>query len=126
VNPYAAHPDQYVDFFRYSPAFAVAFAPFALVPEWLGLLAWNLVNALGLYWAVRRLLPRPQAQLVLMVVLGDIARTMQSCQSNGLITALMIAAYLAYSGERLWRGALAVTAGAAIKIFPAGAALFAF
>jgi len=125
VNPYAAHPDQYVDFYRYSPAFAIAFTPFAVVPEWLGLLAWNLVNAMGLYWAVSRLLPRPRAQLVLMVVLGDIARTMQSCQSNGLVTALMIAAFIAYSGPRVWRGAFAVAAGAAIKIFPVGAALFA-
>jgi Glycosyltransferase family 87 len=124
-NPYAAHPDQYFDFFRYSPAFAVAFTPFALVPEWLGLAAWNLVNALSLYWAVRRLLPRTQAQLVLLLVLGDLARTMQSCQSNGLVTALMIAAFVAYSGERLWRGAFAVAAGTAIKIFPLGAALFA-
>lgn len=125
LNPYAAHPDQHLDFFRYSPAFAIAFTPFALVPEWLGLLAWNLVNALGLYWAVRRLLPRAQAQLVLLIVLGDIARTMQSCQSNGLVTALMIAAFIAYSGERLWRGAFAVAAGTAIKLFPIGAALFA-
>jgi hypothetical protein len=124
-NPYAAHPAQYFDFFRYSPAFAIAFTPFAMVPEWLGLAAWNLTNALALYWAVRRLLPRPQAQLVLVLVLGDIARTMQSCQSNGLVTALMIAAFIAYSGPRVWRGALAVAAGTAIKIFPLGAALFA-
>ncbi|MFI5279539.1 MAG: glycosyltransferase family 87 protein [Gemmatimonadales bacterium] len=124
-NPYAAHPVQYFDFFRYSPAFAIAFTPFAVVPEWLGLAAWNLTNALALYWAVQRLLPRPQAQLVLVLVLGDIARTMQSCQSNGLVTALMIAAFIAYSGPRLWRGAFAVAAGTAIKIFPLGAALFA-
>ena len=125
ANPYEAHPAQYLDFFRYSPAFAIAFAPFALAPEWLGLAAWNLVNALGLYWVINRLLPRTQAQLVLFLVLGDLARTMQSCQSNGLVTALMIAAFLAYSGDRLWRGAFAVAAGAAIKIFPAGAILFA-
>ncbi len=124
-NPYAAHPAQYFDFFRYSPAFAIAFTPFAMVPEWLGLAAWNLTNALALYWAVQRLLPRAQAQVVLILVLGDIARTMQSCQSNGLVTALMIAAFIAYSGPRVWRGAFAVAAGAAIKIFPIGAALFA-
>ena len=41
----------------------LTFTPFAVAPEWLGLLAWNLVNALGLYWAVSRLLPRLQAYL---------------------------------------------------------------
>jgi hypothetical protein len=125
LNPYAAHPDQYFDFFRYSPAFAFAFTPYAIVPEWLGLAAWNLTNALALFWAVRRLLPRAQAQLVLLLVVGDIARTMQSCQSNGLVTALMIAAFIAYSGPRVWRGAFAVAAGTAIKLFPLGAAVFA-
>ena len=124
-NIYAAHPDQYFDFFRYTPVAALAFGPFAVVPEWLGLAAWNTVNGLALYWAVRRLLPRAQAQLVLLLVMGDLARTMQSCQSNGVVTALMIAAFLAYAADRPLRGALAVAGGAAIKIFPVGAALFA-
>src|SRR5437660_796245 len=42
-----------------------------------------------------------------------------------LVAALMIAAFIAYSGDRLWRGAFAVAAGAAVKVFPIGAALFA-
>ena len=124
-NIYAAHPDQYFDFFRYTPMAALAFGPFALVPEWLGLAAWNACNALALYWAVRRLLPRAQAQLVLLLVMGDLARTMQSCQSNGVVTALMIAAFVAYAADRPLRGAFAVAGGAAIKILPVGAALFA-
>jgi hypothetical protein len=124
-NIYAAHPDQYFDFFRYTPIAALAFGPFAVVPEWLGLAAWNSVNALALYWAVRRLLPRAQAQLVLLLVMGDLARTMQSCQSNGVVTALMIAAFVAYAADRPLRGAFAVAGGAGIKIFPVGATLFA-
>ncbi|MGD0484864.1 MAG: glycosyltransferase family 87 protein [Gemmatimonadales bacterium] len=124
-NIYAAHPDQYFDFFRYTPIAALAFGPFAVVPEWLGLAAWNSVNALALYWAVRQLLPRAQAQLVLLLVMGDLARTMQSCQSNGVVTALMIAAFVAYAADRPLRGAFAVAGGAGIKIFPVGAALFA-
>ena len=125
VDLYTGHPGQHHDFFRYSPTFALAFAPFAVVPEWLGLAAWNIVNALALYWAVSRLLPRRWAQLVLLLAMGDLARSMQSCQSNPLVTALMIAAFLSYGGGRLWRGALATASGAAIKIFPVGAALFA-
>jgi hypothetical protein len=125
ANLYTGHPGQHHDFFRYSPTFALAFAPFSLPPEWLGLIAWNTVNALALYWAVRRLLPRGQAQLVLLLVMGDLARSMQSCESNALVTAIMIAAFLSYEGGRLWRGALAVVGGAAIKLFPVGAGVFA-
>lgn len=125
LNPYAAHSDQYLDFFRYSPTFALAFGLFALPPQWLGLVLWNSFNALALLWAVRRLLPREQAQLVLLLAMGDLARAMQSSESNALVAALMIAAFLAYEGGALWRGAFAVAAGAAIKLFPLGAGLFA-
>lgn len=125
VDLYTGHPGQHHDFFRYSPTFALAFAPFSVVPEWLGLVAWNTVNALALYWAVSRLLPRRQSQLVLLLVMGDLARAMQSCESNALVTGVMIAAFLSYEAGGLWRGALAVVGGAAIKIFPVGAGLFA-
>ena len=122
---YTGHPGQHHDFFRYSPTFALAFAPFSVVPEWLGLIAWNTVNALALYWAVSRLLPRRESQLVLLLAMGDLARAMQSCESNALVTGLMIAAFLSYEAGRLWRGALAVVGGTAIKLFPVGAGLFA-
>ena len=122
---YTGHPGQHHDFFRYSPTFALAFAPFSLPPEWMGLIMWNAVNALALCLAVSKLLPRRQAQLVLLLVMGDLARSLQSCESNALVTGIMIAAFLAYEGDRHWRGALAVVGGAAIKLFPVGAGLFA-
>ena len=125
ANLYTGHPGQHHDFYRYSPTFALAFAPFSVVPEWLGLVGWNTVNALALYWAVSRLLPRRQANLVLLLVMGDLARSMQSCESNALVTGVMIAAFLSYEAGRRWRGALAVVGGAAIKLFPVGAGLFA-
>ena len=125
ANLYAAHPSQHADFYRYSPMFALAFGPIALLPVSLGFVLWCLINFFALYVAVHRVLPWKQAQLVLILVLGDLIRSMQSCQSNALITALMIAAFLAYERDQKWRGAWAVTAGAAIKLFPAVAGLFA-
>lgn len=125
VNLYAAHPGAYWDFFRYSPTFALLFAPLAVLPVPAGLALWCLVNFLALYAAVWRLLPERQAKLVLLVALGDLIRSMQSCQSNALIAALMIAAFLAYERDRPWRGAWAVTAATMVKLFPASAGLFA-
>jgi Glycosyltransferase family 87 len=125
VNLYAQHPAAHVDFFRYSPTFALAFGPLAVLPIWLGVALWCLINFFALYVAVHRLLPEKQARLVLILVLGDLIRSMQSTQSNALIVALMIAAFLSYERDHPWRGAWAVMAGAAIKIFPAGAGLFA-
>ena len=43
------------DLFRYSPTFALLFAPFALLPYALGAILWNVLNAAGLFWAVESL-----------------------------------------------------------------------
>ena len=37
------------DFFKYSPTFALLFAPFAILPFTAGVLLWNAVNAGALY-----------------------------------------------------------------------------
>jgi len=125
VNLYAAHPEAYRDFFRYSPTFALLFGPLAVLPVPAGLALWCLINFLALYAAVSRLLPEKQARLVLILALGEVIRSTQYSQSNALVTALMIAAFVSYERDRPWRGAWAVASGAAIKVFPAGAGLFA-
>ena len=52
-NLYAQFDFEQWDFYRYSPAFALLFAPFALLPYAIGAVLWNLLNAASLYWAVR-------------------------------------------------------------------------
>ena len=56
---YAANPSHH-DFFKYSPTFALLFAPFAMVPFGVGMVFWNAVNAGALYWGLGQVLePRP-------------------------------------------------------------------
>lgn len=114
--------------YRYSPTFALLFAPLAVLPLTAGLLVWCLLGFLGMYAAFEvllRHLPPGRRRLAQLLILGEVVRCMQNTQSNALITALMIAAFLAYERAWPWRGAWAVTVGAAIKVFPAGAGLFA-
>ena len=117
--------DNTMDYFRYSPTFALAFLPLALLPIWLGVLLWNLLNAFTLYAGLGRLLAPRHADAARLIVLGDLVRSMQSSQSNALVAALIVAAFIAYERDRPWRAAWAVAAGALIKIFPLGAGLFA-
>src|SRR5256884_4219375 len=58
---YAAHPEQHFDFYKYSPTFAVLFAPLAYLPFALPFLCWTLLNGLLLRSALDRLLPESQA-----------------------------------------------------------------
>ena len=51
---YTFHPDEYGDLHHYGPVFAVLMAPFALLPDWAGVVLWHLALAVFLYWAIRQ------------------------------------------------------------------------
>ena len=122
---YAPDPARHRDIFLYSPTFAVLFAPFALLPFWLGLLLWDGLNV-GLWWlAVGRLLPARSALIVRSLLFFEVLRTTQHSQSNALLTALILLAFVALEHGRQVGGALAVALGAFVKVFPLGAAGFA-
>jgi hypothetical protein len=111
--------------FKYSPTAAMLFAPLSAVPLPFALLLWNALNVGLLILALTRLLPRHRANLALLVLAPEVFVAIQSSSSNGLITALIILAAIAFWKGRLWAGAMAVTTGAALKIFPIGALVFA-
>jgi hypothetical protein len=112
------------DVFLYSPTFALLFAPFAIVPFWLGVLLWNGVNAGALYWGLGRILSREQALAARAIVFLDTVGNMQNVQSNALVAGLMIIGCAELERRRELRAALAVALGTAIKIFPIVAAAF--
>ncbi|NUR35592.1 MAG: DUF2029 domain-containing protein [Gemmatimonadaceae bacterium] len=122
---YARYPDALQDQFKYSPTFALLFAPFAWLPWPLALFLWNALNALVLFVAVERVLaPRPAA-LALGLLLPEVLRSMQNAQSNALVAGLIILTYAAIERGRTWRAAFAVAVGACVKIFPLAALPFA-
>jgi Glycosyltransferase family 87 len=122
---YVLRLDQARDLFKYSPTFALLFAPFAALPFVAGLFCWNVLNALSLFFALRLLLPRDQAGIAQALVFLPTLRSMQSSQSNALVAALIIVAFVAFERGWLWRGAIAVGLGAVTKIFPLVALAFA-
>ena len=122
---YVLRLDQAHDYFKYSPSFALLFAPFALPPFVAGLFLWNLVNALSIFFALRLLLPAAQWAPAQILVALPTLRSVQSAQSNALVAALIIVAFVSYERGSLWRGAVAVGLGAIIKVFPLAALTFA-
>lgn len=118
---YAAQAQHHTDLFKYSPSFAVLFAPFALIPFSLSLALWDALNALLLFFAIERLLPSRPAVIALGLVYLEMLRSMQRSQSNALVTALVIIAFLAFEQRRQLGAAFAIAVGAAVKIFPLAA-----
>ena len=122
---YAAYPGLHLDFYKYSPTFAVLFLPFAAMPVWLSLLMWNLVGAGALYLALGAVLPRRQADVARAIAFLDMVGSLQTSQSNALVTALILWAFASYEREKSGRAGLAAAIGTSVKIFPLSAATFA-
>jgi hypothetical protein len=122
---YVLRLDQAHDYFKYSPSFALLFAPFAALPFVVGLFLWNVVNALALFFALRLLFPRETSVVAQALVFLPALRSMQSSQSNALMAALIIFAFVCYERGWLWHAGIAVGLGAVTKIFPLAALAFA-
>ncbi|HEU4994799.1 MAG TPA: glycosyltransferase family 87 protein [Gemmatimonadaceae bacterium] len=120
---YGSYPP--LDVFIYTPTFAVLFAPFALLPLWLGILLWNAANAGALYWGLGRALDPDAAFVARAIVLLDAIGSMQNVQSNALVAGLMIMAFGSLDRRQEFRAAVAVGLGTIVKVFPLAAATFA-
>ena len=121
ADMYAAQPQHHADLYKYSPSFAVLFAPFALLPFALSLALWDALNSLLLFVAVDKVLPSRQAAIALALIYLEMLRSMQRSQSNSLVTALVLLAFLAFERRRQLGAAFAIAVGAAVKIFPLAA-----
>lgn len=125
---YAWHLAEQWDLYKYSPAFALAFGALAWMPDWLGLILWNGLNAFVLLAAIRKLpLDENRQTAVLLFVFVELLTSLQNAQSNGLLAGLLIAAFNAFEKKKLAWAALAIVGATFIKVYGAvGFALFLF
>ena len=122
---YADYPAEISDRFKYSPTFALLFAPLAWLYWPVALFLWSCLNALVLFVAVERALPGRAGVLALGALLLEVLRGMQNAQSNALVAGLIVLAFVAMERSNAWRTAAAVMLGACVKIFPLAALSFA-
>lgn len=118
---YAAHPEQHFDYYKYSPTFALWFAPLAYLPFALAYFCWSLLNGLALYYALDRLLPERPATLAISLLYLEVLFSMQYGQSNALVAALIVLAFLAFERGRQLEAAIGIALGASVKLFPLAA-----
>ena len=107
------------DLFRYSPAFALLFAPFAMLPYSLGAVLWNLLNAAALFWAIHAMpgLDERRKMLVLWFIFLAMLTSVENAQSNALTAALMIGAWNFQERGKSDYAAVFIVLAALIKLF---------
>lgn len=90
---YKTYPKEYFDRNHYGIFFSVVIAPFAILPDWAGVVLWSLANVLLLLFAFQKLHFTPKQQcLVLLLMLNDFANAALNTQSNPAIAAMIILA----------------------------------
>ncbi|RPJ74441.1 MAG: DUF2029 domain-containing protein [Alphaproteobacteria bacterium] len=118
-NLYAAYPDEQFDLYKYSPAFALFMSPFRLLPDLAGLIIWNLLNLLVLYFALTKLpqLSDWRRSLLFWFVVLEMAGNMIYEQSNTLITGLIVFAFICMEKNKPFWASLLLVLTFYIKIF---------
>ena len=116
---YCLYPNEYYDPYKYSPAFALAFGLFSYLPDTLGLLFWNLLNAFVLFVAIYKLpgIAVKYKSLMLLTAAVELLTCMQSSQSNGLLVGLLILAFCMLEKENYLLATLFISLTVFIKLF---------
>ncbi len=125
---YVEYPAEYWDLNHYGPLFSLVIAPFAVVPEWIGLILWCLALSLFLYLAVRRsLLSNYQQLFVLWFCAHELLTALYMQQFNIAIAAIILLAFFLIEKERDSSAAFFIVLGTLVKLYGVvGLAFFFF
>ena len=89
LNLYAEYPSEYFDHNHYGPLFSIVIAPFAILPDYLGLPLWGLFNGGVLAYAILQLpLKSSQINAVLWICLHELLTTLLGVQFNPLMVEI--------------------------------------
>jgi len=123
---YAAYPQYHFDANHYGPVFGVFFMPFAMLPNAVGFLCWNIFTTLFLFKTIDTLPLKNKTTLYWIAIPCLISSTL-SQQSNPLIGAFIILSYtLLNKNKGLWT-AFFIMLGTFIKLYGiVGLSLFFF
>ncbi|QDK81876.1 DUF2029 domain-containing protein [Spirosoma sp. KCTC 42546] len=115
---YALYPAQYEDHYHYAPAFAAIFAPIFALPYSVGLFFWQLLFAGVWVYAIQKL-PITNQQKVFAYWFGlhELFTSIVNSQTNPLITALSIFAFISFEKKQPFWAAFFIMIGFNIKIY---------
>ncbi|WP_316832689.1 glycosyltransferase family 87 protein [Pedobacter aquatilis] len=125
---YDLYPDFHNDANHYGPIFSLIIAPFAALPNWLGLLFWNLFNCIFLFKAVQTLPVSQKDRLIFCyIALPCLIESMLNQQFNAAAGALIILNYTQLNKAKGFWAAMFMVLGVFVKLYGiVGLAFFFF
>ena len=128
LSLYDFYPTEYNDHNHYGPIFSLVIAPFAVVPDAIGLLGWLVVLAIGMYYAVRCLPLEEGRQIFLYWFCAhELLTALQMQQFNIAIAAIIIGSFAAIEKGKEVTAAFLIVLGTFVKLYGVvGLAFFFF
>ena len=125
---YKEYPLEYFDHNHYGPIFSLVIAPFALLPDYLGLPLWGLFNAGILAWAITQLpLKSTQINAVLWICFQEVLTALLGLQFNPMMTAFIILSFVYIEKAKDFWSAFFIVLGVFVKLYGiVGLAFFFF
>jgi Glycosyltransferase family 87 len=117
-NLYDFYPGVYLYQNHYGPSFSFFIAPFALLPDGLGMALWTLAGAGFLYYAIRQLpLREGSISVVMSIVLLEMSGSLQSQQFNTMLCAWVILSFVYLIRGKIGLAAFFVSGGLLVKLY---------
>ncbi|MBB4035937.1 hypothetical protein GGR21_001832 [Dysgonomonas hofstadii] len=128
VNLYAQYPGQHNDSNHYGPIFSLVIAPFALLPDNIGSLLWELAIATTLFIAIYKLPIQWMAKVIIFwICMEPLYTNALNSQTNTMIAAFVIGAFIFIRKENDFWATCLIALGFFIKLYGiVGLAFFFF
>ena len=117
-NLFSIYPTEYFDKNHYGPLFAILIAPFAILPNYIGLMLWGMINVSILFYAVGKLpISFWGKNIILLLSLIETLTSTQNLQFNPMLCSWIILSYVAIKNSQLSLAAFLIVAGTFIKLY---------
>jgi hypothetical protein len=125
TNLYTEYPSEYFDVNHYGPFFSFVIAPFAVLPDWLGVLAWCLFNSFVLFYAINRLsLPATNKLAILAIATIEMMTSIHNVQMNPMLAGWLLLAFVLTENGKVFWAALFIAAGFMTKVYGIAGIIF--
>lgn len=125
ANLYDFYPGRYLYQNHYGPSFSFIIAPFALMPDAIGIVLWCLANAFFLFHAIKKLpLDHKSIQVVMSISLLEMCGSIQSQQFNPMLCSWIILAFVYLMKGRTSIAAFFISGGLLVKLYGVVGLLF--
>jgi len=117
-NLFSEYPDRFFDMNHYGVFFSILIAPFALMPDWLGITLWNAANTFIFIYAIHKL-PFSDAKKALFALfcLQEYITAALSLQFNIALTGLLLLSAIYIYERKETKSVTAILVGVFVKIY---------